>query len=136
LFHEGIDFQFLFLKIQLPMNEIKLYIGYIARVIESIGVATITMGVLIALTRFIFTLQNINPRNYKFLRRELGKGILLGLEILVAGDIIATVVTEPTMENVLILAVIVIIRTFLSLSIQIEIEGKLPWQKDTDNANP
>lgn len=110
------------------MEEVKLYISYIARVIEAIGVATIVFGVLIALVRFIFTLQNIKPRNYKFLRQELGKGILLGLEILVAGDIIATVVTEPTMERVLILAVIVLIRTFLSLSIEVEIEGKFPWK--------
>lgn len=112
------------------MDEVKLYIGYIARIIEIIGVATIVLGVIIALTRFIFTLQNITPRNYKFLRRELGKAILLGLEILVAGDIIATVVTEPTMERVLILAVIVIIRTFLSISIEVEISGRFPWQKE------
>jgi uncharacterized membrane protein len=54
---------------------------------------------------------------------------LLGLEILVAGDIIATVVTEPTMDRVLALGVIVLIRTCLSLSIQVEIEGRFPWQK-------
>ncbi|MGZ3894734.1 MAG: DUF1622 domain-containing protein [Bacteroidia bacterium] len=65
---------------------------------------------------------------YTSLRQELGKGILLGLEILVAGDIIATVVTEPTMNRVLTLAVIVLIRTFLSLSIEVEIKGKFPWQ--------
>lgn len=118
------------------MDIIKLYIGHIARVIEALGVATIVIGVLIALTKFVFTLQNVQPRNYKLLRRDLGKGILLGLEILVAGDIIATVVTEPTMERVLILAVIVLIRTFLSLSIQIEVEGKFPWQKSSDNSNP
>jgi uncharacterized membrane protein len=100
---------------------------------EAIGVATIVLGVLIALGRFIFTLQNIKPRNYKYLRRELGKGILLGLEILVAGDIIATVIAEPTMERVLTLAVIVLIRTFLSLSIEVEIEGKFPWQKTRGN---
>lgn len=111
------------------VEEIRFYIGYIARIIEGIGVATIVTGVIVALVRFLFTLQNIQPRSYKFLRRELGKGILLGLEILVAGDIIATVVTEPTMERVLILAVIVLIRTFLSLSIEVEIEGKFPWQK-------
>lgn len=115
------------------MDVVKLYISYIARIIESIGVATIVLGVIIALIRFMFTLQNTRPRNYKFLRRELGKGILLGLEILVAGDIIATVVTEPTMERVLILAIIVLIRTFLSLSIEVEIEGKFPWQKQPDN---
>lgn len=118
------------------MDDVKLYIGYIARIIEAIGVATIVLGVLIALIRFMFTLQNIQPRSYKFLRRELGKGILLGLEILVAGDIIATVVTEPTMDRVLTLAVVVLIRTFLSLSIEVEIEGKFPWQKQPDNIRP
>lgn len=111
------------------MEEVKVYIGYTARIIEIIGVATIVFGVVIALIRFTFTLQNISPRNYKFLRHELGKAILLGLEILVAGDIIATVVTEPTMERVLILGIIVIIRTFLSLSIEVEIDGRFPWQK-------
>jgi uncharacterized membrane protein len=59
----------------------------------------------------------------------LGKGILLGLEILVAGDIIATVVTEPTIRSVISLAIIVVIRTFLSISIEVEIEGRFPWQK-------
>ncbi len=116
------------------MDEVKLYIGYIARIIEVIGVATIVLGVIIALTRFVFTLQDIKPRNYKFLRRELGKAILLGLEILVAGDIIATVVTEPTMQRVLILAVIVIIRTFLSISIEVEISGRFPWQKEQNDS--
>lgn len=70
---------------------------------EAVGVAAIIIGVALALIRFMFTLQNIQPRNYKFLRRELGKAILLGLEILVAGDIIATVVTEATMEMFLAL---------------------------------
>lgn len=87
------------------------------------------LAVGIALMRFTFSRQNSESRSYKTLRRELGKGILLGLEILVAGDIIGTVVIEPTMEAALTLAVIVLIRTFLSLSIEIEIEGKLPWQK-------
>lgn len=117
------------------MEVVKLYINYTARTIEAIGVATIVLGVFIALARFIFTLQNIKPRSYKYLRRELGKSILLGLEILVAGDIIATVVTEPTMERVLILAVIVLIRTFLSLSIEVEIEGKFPWKNQSDSTN-
>ena len=70
--------------------------------------------------------QGTVPRSYKILRQELGKGILLGLEILVAGDIIGTVVTEPTMDRVLSLAIIVLIRTFLSLSLEVEIEGKFP----------
>lgn len=117
------------------MEIVKLYISYTARIMEAIGVATIVLGVLLALIRFVFTLQNIKPRSYKFLRRELGKAILLGLEILVAGDIIDTVVTEPTMERVLILAVIVLIRTFLSLSIEVEIDGKFPWNNKLNDKN-
>jgi uncharacterized membrane protein len=109
------------------MDDIRLYIGYAARVIEVIGVLTIVIGVLIAFARFAF-LKKDTPEKYSSLRQELGKGILLGLEILVAGDIIATVVTEPTMNRVLTLGVIVLIRTFLSLSIEVEIKGKFPWQ--------
>lgn len=109
------------------MNDIKLYIGYAARIIEVVGVLTIVLGVLLAFARFAL-LKRDNPEKYTSLRQELGKGILLGLEILVAGDIIATVVTEPTMSRVLTLAVIVLIRTFLSLSIEVEIKGRFPWQ--------
>lgn len=106
-----------------------MYIEYVASAIEVIGVVAIVAGIAFALGRFIFSMQNVTPRSYKLLREELGKGILLGLEILVAADIIATVVTEPTMERVLTLAVIVLIRTFLSLSIEVEIEGRFPWQR-------
>ncbi len=110
------------------MDNLKIYIDYIARIIEAAGVATIVIGTILALGKFIFNLQESKPRSYRILRQELGKGILLGLEILVAGDIIATVVTEPTMDRVLVLGVIVLIRTFLSLSIELEIEGRLPWK--------
>jgi uncharacterized membrane protein len=112
------------------MQEIKLYIEYCARAVEIIGIVTIIFGTLLALAKFGLGQQPENQRSYKVLRQELGKSILLGLEILVAGDIIATVVTEPTLEKVIILALIVLIRTFLSLSIQVEIEGKFPWQKE------
>ena len=112
------------------MGDIKIYIAYVAKGIEIIGIVSIIVGTILALTKFILTRQGINPRSYKILRQDLGKSILLGLEILVAGDIIETVVTEATMEKVLVLAVIVLIRTFLSLSIVLEIEGKFPWQKD------
>lgn len=119
---------------QNKMEEIKLYIEYTAKGIEIAGIITIIIGTVLAMGKFIFTLQNTAPRSYKILRQELGKGILLGLEILVAGDIIGTVVTEPTMDRVLSLAVIVLIRTFLSLSLEVEIEGRFPWQKGKDVA--
>lgn len=107
------------------MDNIELYIEYTAKIIEVAGVLTIVIGTIIALGRYLAA----GNRSYKLLRQELGKGILLGLEILVAADIIATVVTEPTMDKVLTLGVIVLIRTFLSLSIELEIEGRFPWQR-------
>lgn len=111
------------------MEEIKIYIDYIARLIEIIGVLTIFIGAVIALVKYVLSLQNTTSRSYKILKQDLGKSILLGLEILVAGDIIATVVTEPTIDRLLALGLVVIIRTFLSISIQVEVEGKFPWQK-------
>ncbi|HEX5870338.1 MAG TPA: DUF1622 domain-containing protein [Longimicrobium sp.] len=70
---------------------------------------------------------------YKAYRRNLGRGILLGLEFLVIADIIGTVAIEPTFRNLGVLGLIVLIRTFLSFSLEVEIEGKLPWkQSDPD----
>ena len=69
--------------------------------------------------------------NYIKLRLTLGKTILLGLEILIAADIMATVVTDPTIMEVSVLAMIVLIRTIMSLSLEVEIQGKFPWQKKT-----
>ncbi len=65
---------------------------------------------------------------YKAYRRNLGRGILLGLEFLVIGDIIGTVAVEPSFQNLGVLGLIVIIRTFLSFSLEVEIEGRLPWR--------
>ena len=112
------------------MQEVRIIIEYCKIALEILGVMTIIVGTFLALGKFIFETQIVKPRSYKILRRDLGKTILLGLEILVAGDIIATVATVPTLKSVFILAIIVLIRTFLSLSIQVEIEGKFPWQKE------
>lgn len=116
------------------METIRIYIVYIARIIEGMGVIIIALGIAIALLRFIFPgLQPAKQKTtYRQLRQDLGKVILLGLEILVAADIIATVVTEPTLEKVLTLGLIVLIRTLLSLSLQVELEGKFPWQSQKE----
>ena len=102
-------------------------IEWIARGVELTGIAIIVVGTLIALGRYLFR-PGFGEQSYEILRREVGKSILLGLELLVAGDIIATVVIEPTMESVLVLGLIVIIRTFLSFSLEVELEGRWPWQ--------
>lgn len=72
---------------------------------------------------------------YRVYRQDLGRAILLGLEFLIAGDIIRTVAVAPTLQNVLVLGLIVLIRTFLSFSLQLEIEGKLPWSRESRPAH-
>lgn len=94
-----------------------------------LGVATITGGVVVALARFAGRNFSGGEHAYTKLRHEMGKAILLGLEILVAADIVATVVTEFSMDRVFTLGLIVLIRTFLSFSLQAELEGKFPWQQ-------
>lgn len=111
------------------MENVKIYIDYVATIIEVIGVLTIFLGSMFSIGKFIVRLKSDHPIRYVELRQAVGKSILLGLEILIAADIIATVVTEPTLRSVSILGLIVIIRTFLSLSLQVELEGKFPWQK-------
>ena len=73
-------------------------------------------------------IRRIHPVYTRF-RRVLGRAILLGLELLVAADIIKTVAVTPTLDSVVVLAIIVLIRTFLSWSLELEISGRWPWQK-------
>lgn len=115
------------------MESIEHYIEYVAKGIEIIGIIVIALGTLMAIANYLFHLRKREDKYYKAMRQQLGKAILLGLEILVAADIIATVVTEPTMDRVLTLAIVVLIRTFLSLSIQVEVEGRFPWQSEKEN---
>lgn len=115
----------------MPMETLRDYIELTAKIIESLGVIIIAAGSLFFIFRFVIFFFQGREKSFKTLRMELGKGILLGLEILVAADIIATVSTEPTMNSVLVLGLIVLIRTFLSFSLQAELEGKFPWQKSS-----
>ena len=111
------------------MDNLKLYVDYISSIVEMIGVLTIFLGALYSLFVFFISISKKQADCYIKLRQSLGKSILLGLEILIAADIMATVVTDPTMKSVTILGVIVLIRTFLSLSLQVELEGRFPWQR-------
>ena len=111
------------------MENLSTYIEYITRIIEAIGVLAIFIGLLYSLFMFFSSVRKKNADSFGTLRQTLGKSILLGLEILIAADIIATVSTEPTLRSVVILGIIVLIRTFLSMSLQVELEGKLPWQR-------
>jgi len=96
--------------------------------VDAIGVLMILGGAVVSLYRLFAVNRPKGGNLYQLFRQDLGKSILLGLEFLIAGDIIRTVVVDPTLVNVLILGLIVFIRTFLSMALQLEIEGRWPWQ--------
>jgi len=101
----------------------------VAVVLETIGVLSMIVGFIVAFTVAGRRLLNRQGGSFTLLRTTLGGSILLGLEILVAADLIRTVAVEPTVQNVAILGLIVLIRTFLSFSLEIEIEGIPPWRR-------
>ncbi|MDG2011938.1 MAG: DUF1622 domain-containing protein [Pirellulaceae bacterium] len=96
--------------------------------IDGGGVLIIVLGILLAAGRAIWR-PSTSLGRYRQFRQDLGRGILLGLEFLVAADIIRTVAVAPTLESVLVLGMIVLIRTFLSFALQLEVDGHLPWQR-------
>ena len=113
-------------------------IEQVGEIVDVVGVVAIVIGVVYATADA--ALRGLSRRGpvYTRFRRVLGRAILLGLELLVAADIIKTVAVTPTLESVLVLGIIVLIRTFLSFSLELEITGRWPWQKRvaTDDATP
>jgi len=103
----------------------------VAVVFEVIGAIAMCVGFLIAVVLGVRVLRRGEGGQaaYQVLRTTLGSAILLGLEVLVAADLIRTITSKPSLEEAAILGLIVLIRTFLSISIQIEIEGVLPWRR-------
>jgi uncharacterized membrane protein len=108
----------------------------VGEIVDILGVVAIVVGVLYAIVDAAFRgLRRVSPVYTRF-RRVLGRAILLGLELLVAADIIKTVAVTPTLDSVVVLAVIVLIRTFLSWSLELEISGRWPWQKRDEPVAP
>lgn len=101
----------------------------VGKVIDGVGVAIIAVGAVVAGGIAVGRLVRRSPDTYRFFRETLGRTILLGLEFLVAADIIRTVAVTPNAQSVAVLAGIVAIRTFLSFSLELEITGRWPWQK-------
>lgn len=103
----------------------------VAQVFEALGALVLLGGLLLAVVQAarIWRIDHDGRSAYELLRRSFGGVILLGLELLVAADLVRTVAVAPTLENVAILGVIVLIRTFLSFSLEIEIDGVVPWRR-------
>ena len=114
----------------MTMEHYRHIMDIIGTAVDGVGVFIVVVGALVATARLVLHRAQSTGNYYSLYRQDVGRAILLGLEFLIAGDIIRTVVVAPTMQNVLVLGLIVLIRTFLSLSLQLEIEGKLPWHRE------
>ncbi|RKH12231.1 MULTISPECIES: DUF1622 domain-containing protein [unclassified Corallococcus] len=106
------------------------FVALAARLFEAAGVGVMVVGSVAAVGLVAVRYRGTRRRDgIRVLRHHLGSAILLGLELLVAADIIRTVAESPTLQQVLILGLIVLIRTFLSFTLEVEIEGRWPWQQ-------
>lgn len=104
--------------------------------VDVAGVALIAIGLILTTIRYLAQVRGQATRAYQHYREGLGRTLLLGLEFLVAADVIRTVAITPTFQSLGILASIVAIRTFLSWSLEVELEGRLPWQRSRPPAAP
>ena len=104
---------------------------HVAQLFEAIGAAVLLGGLFVCVGLAVRSWRTSGDgrRAYHVMREAFGGVILLGLEILVAADLVRTVAVAPTLENVAILGIIVLIRTILSFSIEVEIEGVVPWRR-------
>jgi uncharacterized membrane protein len=104
-------------------------ISDVAKGVEGVGAAIMVLGGLLSLGKYTLSmLQPGDPRErYRRLRRQLGQAILLGLEVLIVGDIVRTIIVDPTVKSVGVLGMIVAIRIVLSFSLEVEIDGVWPW---------
>ncbi len=119
------------------------FVSDVVKGVEALGAAIMVIGGLLALGDY--ALSMVRPaavhESYRRLRRRLGQAILLGLEVLIVGDIVRTIIVDTTLENVVVLGIIVIIRISLSFSLEVEIDGAWPWNlwrimKQNDDSEP
>ena len=113
-----------------PLREIFGIAGY---VIEAVGVVTIIVGFILSAVWFAGRLRRVEALEaYQQFRQDLARSIILGLEFLIAGDIIRTVTVDQTLVRAAVLMLIVLIRVMLSLVLEFEVEGRWPWQHAPD----
>jgi uncharacterized membrane protein len=117
----------------MPLTEFVELAGHAA---EIAGIVLIVGGIVVASARYLAPPRNDGVSRYRRYRQDLGRAILLGLEVLIAADIVQTVTLKPTMDSVVVLAIVVAIRTFLSWSLALELEGKWPWQRVAAQPEP
>ena len=106
-------------------------ISDVVKVVEAVGAGIMVLGGLGAF--LVFASRALRParahESYDELRRNLGRTILLGLEVLIVADIVRTIIVDPTIDSVVVLGVIVLVRILLSFSLEVEIDGVWPWRR-------
>jgi uncharacterized membrane protein len=118
------------------IEQVHALVDQLAKVLELVGVGIILVGITLATVTFLRHGSGTSDWRslYPQYRSDIGRGILLGLELLVGADIISTITAPLTFESVGLLAAIVVIRTFLSFSLETELEGCWPWQRAAKDA--
>ncbi len=106
------------------------------QLMEVAGIGVMILGAVLAVVLLAVRRRRHEASLYRQFRQDLGRAILLGLEFLVAADIIRTVSEEPTLRGVIVLGLIVVIRTFLSFTLSVELEGRWPWQRGREHEEP
>jgi uncharacterized membrane protein len=106
-------------------------ISDVVKVVEAVGAGIMVLGGLGAFVVFTLRARRADTLqgSYPALRRDLGRCILLGLEVLIVADIVRTIIVDPTLESVAVLGSIVVIRILLSFSLEVEIDGVWPWHR-------
>ena len=109
----------------------------VVRGFETGGVVILVVGSLAALLHAALSYRRVGGvRAYELARRNVGRAILLGLEFLIIADIVLTITVDTTLESALALGLIVLVRTFLSFSLEVELEGTLPWRREAAERSP
>ena len=102
----------------------------VVKAFEVAGVTIFAIGSIVALVNAARTLRRGERRRaYEGARQDVGRAVLLGLEVLIIADIVETITVDPTLQSAGTLALIVLVRTFLSFSLEIELEGVVPWRR-------
>jgi len=104
-------------------------ISHVVDVVEGVGAGIMVLGAVGAVVLYAQQVRRSTERAYQQLRENLGRVILLGLEVLIIADIVRTIVVQPSLESVAVLGIIVVIRILLSFSLEVEIDGAWPWQQ-------
>jgi uncharacterized membrane protein len=114
-----------------PGETFSAFMDHVAQGFEALGAAILVVGMIWSFVLAVVTWRRsgLSAKAYLVLRQSFGGTVLLGLEVLVAADLIRTVAVAPNLDNVFVLGLIVLIRTFLSFSLETEIEGVVPWRR-------